>query len=66
MDLTLKDGKIISFDGYLEEIKPKTGKEDQRVLEELEESKRVYDEWGNELGLDGALSEEMKIYVKLT
>ena len=66
MDLTLKDGKIISFDGYLEEIKPKTGKEDQRVLAELEESKRVYDGWGNELGLDGALSEGMKIYVKLT
>ena len=32
--------------------------------EEKEASKRVYDEWENEMGLDGALSEEMKIYVK--
>ena len=27
-------------------------------------SAKVWDEWGNELGLDGALSEGMKIYVK--
>jgi hypothetical protein len=26
--------------------------------------KKVYDQWGNEVGLDGALSEEMKLYVK--
>lgn len=26
--------------------------------------KKVYDEWGNEIGLDGALSEGMKISVK--
>jgi hypothetical protein len=25
---------------------------------------KVYDEWGNEVGLDGALSEGMKITVK--
>lgn len=25
---------------------------------------RVYDEWGNELGLDGALTEGMRIYVR--
>ena len=31
---------------------------------EIEGSKKVYDQWGNELGLDGALSEEMKIYVR--
>lgn len=29
-----------------------------------EASKKVYDEWGNEVGLDGALTEGMKIYVK--
>ncbi|RPJ00961.1 MAG: hypothetical protein EHM36_14000 [Deltaproteobacteria bacterium] len=34
------------------------------LFEEMEASKKVYDEWGNEVGLDGALSEEMKIYVK--
>ena len=34
------------------------------LLKELENFKKVYDEWGNELGLDGALSEGMKIYVK--
>jgi hypothetical protein len=27
-------------------------------------SKKAYDEWGNELGLDGALSEGMRIYVR--
>ena len=26
--------------------------------------KKVCDEWGNEIGLDGALREGMKIYVK--
>jgi hypothetical protein len=34
------------------------------LLNEIEKSKKVYDEWGNELGLDGALFEGMKIYVK--
>lgn len=29
-------------------------------------SKKTYDQWGNELGLDGALSEGMKIYVGST
>ncbi len=27
-------------------------------------NKKIYDEWGNEIGLDGALNEGMKIYVK--
>ena len=26
--------------------------------------KKVYDEWGNEIGLDGALSEGMKIFLR--
>ncbi len=26
--------------------------------------KKVYDEWGNEIGLDGAVSDRMKIYVR--
>jgi hypothetical protein len=34
------------------------------LLKEMEKSKKVYDEWGNELGLDGALIEGMKIFVK--
>ena len=34
------------------------------LLKEIETSKKVYDEWGNEMGLDGALSEGMKIYLK--
>jgi hypothetical protein len=34
------------------------------LVKEVEHSKKVYDEWGNELGLDGALTEGMKIYVK--
>ncbi len=34
------------------------------VFGEIEKGKKVYDEWGNEVGLDGALSEGMKLYVK--
>ena len=34
------------------------------LLKEIERSKKVYDEWGNELGLDGALSEGMKICLR--
>ena len=34
------------------------------LLKDIETSKRVYDEWGNELGLDGALVEGAKIYVR--
>jgi hypothetical protein len=34
------------------------------VLKEIETSKKAYDEWGNEVGMDGALSEGMKIYVR--
>jgi hypothetical protein len=34
------------------------------LLKEIETSKRVYDEWDNELGLDGSLSEGMKIFVR--
>ena len=34
------------------------------LFEKIESSKKVCDQWGNELGLDGALSEGMKIYVK--
>jgi hypothetical protein len=34
------------------------------LLKELKASKKVFDEWGNEVGLDGALSERSKIYVR--
>ena len=34
------------------------------LMEKLERGKKVYDEWGNELGLDGALSEGAKIFVR--
>jgi len=34
------------------------------LFKEIEDSKKAYDQWGNELGLDGGLSEGMKIYVK--
>lgn len=33
-------------------------------LEEVKAGRKVYDEWGNELGLDGELSEGVRIYVK--
>ena len=31
---------------------------------DLRDKKRVYDEWGNQLGLDGTLSDGMKIYLR--
>lgn len=34
------------------------------LLKEIERSKKAYDEWGNEIGLDGALTEGTKIYVR--
>jgi hypothetical protein len=34
------------------------------LLERLAAGQKAYDEWGNEVGLDGALAPEMKIYVK--
>jgi hypothetical protein len=34
------------------------------LLKEIEELKKVYDEWGNEIGLDGAMTEGKKIYIK--
>lgn len=33
------------------------------LLEEVSEIGRAHDEWGNLIGLDGALCEGMKIYV---
>lgn len=33
-------------------------------MAEIAAGLKVYDEWGHELGLDGALTEGMKIYVK--
>jgi hypothetical protein len=34
------------------------------LLDEVKKGGKVCDEWGNEMGLDGALTEGMKIYVK--
>lgn len=34
------------------------------LLEQIEAGRKVYDAWGNELGLAGALSVEMKIWVR--
>ena len=34
------------------------------LLEEVGPVKRPYDEWGNELGFDGALAEGARIYVR--
>lgn len=33
------------------------------LLNEIKGSKKAYDEWGNEIGLDGALTGGMKVYV---
>jgi hypothetical protein len=34
------------------------------LLKEVEQGKKIYDQWDNELGLDGALAKHLKIYVK--
>jgi hypothetical protein len=34
------------------------------LLAEVTAGKKVYDQWGNEVGLDGALNSEGKYYVK--
>jgi hypothetical protein len=34
------------------------------LLREVEGGKKVFDEWGNEIGLDGALSENARIYLE--
>ncbi len=34
------------------------------VLEKVASGKKVYDEWGQEVGLAGALTAEMKIFVR--
>jgi len=34
------------------------------LLKELGQGKKAYDEWGNEIGLDGAVAENTMIYLK--
>jgi hypothetical protein len=34
------------------------------LLKEIERGKRTYDEWGNEIGLDGSLTNGMNICVR--
>jgi len=34
------------------------------LLPEIESGRKIYDAWGNEVGLDGALTAGEKIYVK--
>ncbi|MCX5891052.1 MAG: hypothetical protein NTY36_16645 [Deltaproteobacteria bacterium] len=34
------------------------------LLDRLKAGQKAYDQWGNEVGLDGALAPEMKINVK--
>lgn len=34
------------------------------LLEEIEKGKKVFDEWGNEIGLDGELIDGLRLFVK--
>ncbi|MCL4503325.1 MAG: hypothetical protein M1438_15975 [Deltaproteobacteria bacterium] len=34
------------------------------LLDRFKTGQKAYDQWGNEVGLDGALAPEMKIYVR--
>ena len=59
LDLTVKDGKIIGFEGHLEEIKPEKGREDRATLAIVKKYKERVDAVLNErigeaeLDLDG-------------
>jgi len=48
LDLTVKDGKIVKFDGYLDKIKPDAGKEDRVVLKIVDKYKQKVDSVLNE------------------
>lgn len=48
LDITVKDGKITKYNGYLEEIKPDAGKEDRVVFEIVEKYKQKVDAVLNE------------------
>jgi 5'-nucleotidase/UDP-sugar diphosphatase len=43
LDLTIKDGKVIRYEGHLEEIRPEQGKEDKGVLAIVEKYKKKVD-----------------------
>ncbi|MHB8882031.1 MAG: hypothetical protein ACYC69_11050 [Thermodesulfovibrionales bacterium] len=34
------------------------------LLKQIGAGRKVYDEWGNELGLDGALTDQARIYIR--
>lgn len=34
------------------------------LFEEVKAGRKAFDEWGNEVGLDGAVSENCRLYVK--
>lgn len=34
------------------------------LLHEIEKGKKVFDEWGNEIGLDGELIDGLRLFVK--
>jgi hypothetical protein len=36
------------------------------LMKEIEKGARVFDEWGNEVGLDGALEDESRYVLKST
>lgn len=36
------------------------------LMKEIEKGARVFDEWGNEVGLDGALEDESRFVLKST
>jgi hypothetical protein len=36
----------------------------EELLEKLKQGKKVFDEWEHELGLDGALSDGAKVFVR--
>lgn len=48
LDLTIENGKIVKFDGHLEEIKPESGKEDKSVQAIVEKYNQKVDAFLNE------------------
>jgi hypothetical protein len=60
MEVYVNDRQVHLFPG----MTVKHALTQEGLLKKLECGKKVYDEWGNELGLDGALSEGAKIFVR--
>jgi hypothetical protein len=62
MRIWLNDQPIILIPG----MKVRQALIQANLIQEIEKGARVFDEWGNEVGLDGALEDESRYVLKST